>query len=117
MTKPKTIFVDIDGTIFKHKGSLVKTLLEESCLLDGVAERFDEWKGKNYCIIITTARPESMREKTAKELQKSGLFYDKLIMGITSGERIVINDVKPGNLRSANCFNVPRNEGLKGVLL
>lgn len=63
----KTIFCDIDGTLLSHQGTL-SCISEEQKVLPGVHEKFDEWSFKNYTIILTTARPESMREMTIKQL-------------------------------------------------
>lgn len=121
----KTIFIDIDGTIFPHVGSLSKIMgnydnwiLQEP--LPGVKEKFNEWAYKGYKIIITTARPASMETLTINQLDSNGLFYDKLIMGLPRGPRVVINDIKPATeeypeLITAEAVNLVRNEGLSGV--
>ena len=46
-------------------------------------------------IILTTARPEYLREHTEKELNQNKLNYDRLIMEIERGPRILINDMDP----------------------
>lgn len=121
----KTIFIDIDGTIFPHVGSLTNIidnyqdfLLQEP--LPGVREKFNEWAYKGYLIIITTARPRSLESITVQQLENAGLFYDGLIMGLPRGPRVVINDIKPATeeypeLLTAEAVNLVRNEGLSGV--
>ena len=64
-------------------------------------------------IILTTARPEYLRSHTVKELETHDLPYNKLIMEIERGPRILINDTdpnKPG--RRAIGVNLNRDEGL-----
>ena len=64
-------------------------------------------------IILTTARPEYLREHTEKQLTKNGIPYHKLIMQIERGPRYLINDMdpnKPGE--RAIAINVVRNEGI-----
>lgn len=112
----KTIFVDIDGTLFKHKGNLSNILLEESEILPGVIEKLNKWNADGHKIILTTGRTESMRNRTEEQLQKYGIFYDQLIMGLTRGERVIINDLKPGNkMRTATAIEIDRNIGLINV--
>lgn len=121
----KCIFIDIDGTILPHVGSLTKILENYSAYetpypLPGVVEKFNEWAYMGYCIIITTARPESMRAMTIDQLSACGLFFDQLIMGIPRGPRVVINDIKPATneypeLMTAEAVNVKRNSGLHNV--
>lgn len=109
---PKTIICDIDGCILKHKGNLININLEDAELLPGVKEKFDEWDKKSYKIIFLTGRKESMREVTEKQLKSFGLFWDILVMGATRGERILINDLKPGNENNtATAINMIRNQG------
>jgi dTDP-glucose pyrophosphorylase len=90
--KPKTIFCDIDGTIIKHShrfSELNKVAAED---LAGVVEKFNEWDSKGHKIILTTARKESARSFTEHQLRELGLCWDMLIMGLTSGVRVIIND-------------------------
>lgn len=112
--RPKTIFCDIDGTIFAHLGSMTKILLDNGNLLPGVREKFNEWDGKGYNIVLTTGRKESSRNHTEEQLRNAGLFWDHLIMGLGGGPRVIINDIKPYDPETptAIAINVERNKGL-----
>ena len=90
--KPKTIFCDIDGTILKHLHSISLVLSENSILLDGVKKKFDQWDSTGHRIILVTARKESTREYTEQQLKSLGIAWDQLIMGVTNGPRVLIND-------------------------
>ena len=46
-------------------------------------------------IILTTGRKEGMRRITEQQLENAGIVYDRLIMGIGGGIRVLINDLKP----------------------
>lgn len=112
MKKYKTIFCDIDGTIFKYrKFETYKTTLPEVTL--GAKQRLVEWKANGHMIVLTTARPEDFRAHTIKELSLRGIPYDRLIMGIERGPRYLINDMDPNapGIR-ATSFNVARDQGL-----
>jgi len=119
MYKTKTIFCDIDGTLIKHRGSLLLQLHNDPEILDGVHEKFDEWDRKCYNIILTTGRRESLREITEKQLSDLGIFYDHLLMGIGGGQRILINDLKADSNSPENptaiAINLVRNEGIGTV--
>lgn len=90
--KPKTIFCDLDGTILKHCHKFSDVCSTEPKLLSGVNAKFNEWDSKGYKIILTTARKESSRELTESHLRNLGLCWDYLLMGMTSGIRVLIND-------------------------
>ena len=114
--RPKTIFCDIDGTLVKHHIPAKNTdALKTLQLLPGTIEKFSEWDAKGYNIILTTGRRESMRKSTEKQLAEVGIFYDKLIMGIGGGDRIVINDNKLDGRQTAFAFNIERDKGIKDI--
>lgn len=114
--RPKTIFCDIDGTLIKHE--LPINISKEDYkmeLLNGTLEKLQEWDSKGYNIILTTGRKESLRKKTEEQLQKIGVIYDTLIMGIGGGDRILINDKKPDGRITVECFCPDRNFGISKI--
>jgi len=112
----KTLFLDIDGTLVQHVNPSVSSLPNhEMNVLNGTIEKLLEWNKKGYSIILTTGRRESNRDMTIKQLQKAGIFYDQLIMGVGRGPRIVINDKKPDGMMTAYAINIERNNGLKDI--
>lgn len=110
----KTIFIDIDGCILRHKGDMsIQVLDQDPELLPGVLDKFIEWDRAGYKIILTTGRRESLRSMTENTLKWLGIFYDQLIMGLPRGERIIINDKKPNATDStAKGISIDRNIGL-----
>ena len=112
----KTIFCDIDGTIFKHRYSSLHDIMTcNPVLLPGVIKKFIEWRSKDYYIVLTTARPEGCRRTTEEHLAIYGLFYDQLVMGLPVGPRVVINDKKPNGMVTSYAISLERNEGLESV--
>lgn len=111
---PPTIFLDIDGTIFKYR-NWIDLYKEHAELLPGVTEKMEEFENKGCRIILTTGRKESMRGQTEKELRDHGIYYDVLLMGLGGGTRYLINDKKPDGRLGAFAINVERNGGLEGV--
>jgi len=114
--KPKTIFCDIDGTIIKHVHSFSNINNVEPNLLDGVIKKFNEWDSKGYKIVLTTARKESARQMTEKHLNNLGICWDYLLMGITSGQRVLINDkLFSDDPDRAVSINVITDQGFESV--
>lgn len=116
MIRPKTIFIDIDGTIFEHIGR-EHCLQGERPILPGVKDKFIDWDLKGYNIILVSGRRESDRNITEKQLTYHGLFYDQLILGVGGGERVLINDTKPveRSHATATAITVSRNQGLENI--
>jgi NDP-sugar pyrophosphorylase family protein len=114
--KPKTIFCDIDGTILKHIHKFSDITIDSQPVLDDVIKKFNEWDSQCHRIIICTARKESAREITEKQLKQIGIAWDQLIMGCTNGERILINDKLSKRAKDrAVGINVVTNEGFTDI--
>lgn len=90
--KPCSLFIDIDGTILKHLHHFSEIPTTQPELLDGVLSKINQWDSVGHRIILCTARKESARAMTEAHLHSLGLCWDHLIMGLTSGERVLIND-------------------------
>jgi len=115
---PKTIFADIDGTLIEFPKTYEKFKSiphnKNVKVLPGVIDKLWRWASEGHNIILTTGRNESMRKITEKSLQRAGIIYDQLVMGLGPGKRYVINDVN-GDHDTAFAINVKRNEGLEEV--
>lgn len=111
MEKKKTIFCDIDGTLFEYR-KFETYMSTPAITLPGVREKMDKWNNEGHLVVLTTARPEDMREHTEKELADNSIPYGRLIMGLERGPRYLINDMdpaKPGE--RATGINLDRNVG------
>lgn len=114
--RPKTIFCDIDGTIFKHKSDIFLNYSDPPEILDNVLENIKQWEKLNYKIILTTGRKECLREITEKQLISHGVVYDNLIMNLPNGSRVLINDKKPlSSENTAFAINLVRNKGMETI--
>jgi mannose-6-phosphate isomerase len=115
MSDKKTIFCDIDGTLVEHCGLPTdQSKAENYRLTKNAKEALDLWEKNGYNIILTTGRKESMRRKTELELEKAGIIYDQLIMGLGGGTRYLINDRKEkGKKNTAHAINLVRNKGFE----
>lgn len=90
--KPKTIICDLDGTILKHAHVFSDLHQVDPKLNAGVIDKLNYWDSLGHTIVLMTARKESAREMTEKHLKSLGVMWDHLIMGVTSGKRVLIND-------------------------
>ena len=101
-----TWIIDVDGTIAEVNQPPYKN----DKLLPGVKEMWAQIP-KDDMIVIMTARPKDIQEQTLQFIRDNGLRYDLAIFGVHHGERIVVNDNKPGGLQTAIAWNVKRNKG------
>lgn len=114
-----TWLIDIDGTIFAHNPRLsgdhdgLDAGLEDT-LLPGVAQFWESLPDED-CIILLSARHPRYRTMTESALRAHGLRYDEIILGLPKGERLLLNDVKPGGLLTAHAVNLGRDAGLSGL--
>lgn len=121
-TKNATIICDIDGCLLKHKNTTLCDIImdynenpTEKLALDSVGNKISEWHKNGNKIVLITARPESMRELTIRQLNYNGIAYHHLIMGMNNGPRYLINDSSKDGDCKCYAFDLPRNEGLTNV--
>ena len=120
MNKPKTIFCDIDGTLceYPYTADMGGYDFDNKVMkpLSGTLKKLWDWDKAGHIIILTTGRKEGMRESTERQLREAGIVYDRLIMGIGGGTRVLINDLKPDREGdTAIAINLNRNEGIENV--
>lgn len=116
VTKNPTLFVDIDGTLvvyrkFSELATAVLTPIQD--VIDLVNNYYDN--GSH--IVITSARPQEYESFTKQELEKIGVKYHQILMGIGRGTRVVLNDKDPENpdLPRAVGINLNRDKGIEGL--
>lgn len=106
-----TWLIDIDGTVVKHNGH--KSGAEE--LLPGVKDFWNQIPQEDE-IILLTARTDEDGQSTIDFIKSHGLRFNKVIFGLPTGERVLINDIKPlKKLNTAIAINVSRDEGLEAL--
>lgn len=110
----KTIFSDIDGTLV-HQVLFENIDPFTSVALPGVVETMTKWFKQGHHIVLTTARPEYLRDLTIQEMDLLGIPFHQLVMGIGRAERILINN-KSGNKngKRATAVEVDKNCGFNG---
>lgn len=108
-----TVFCNIDGVIMLHEST--PNYNNKQILLNGVNDKFKEFKDNNIKVIITTSREK--RKNIETMLSHYNIFYDQLITNVSSGPHILINDIKPSypfTLQS-NAINLKRNIGMNTI--
>ena len=114
-----TLFLDIDGTIFKNSGQYsvpswgYSEPLKEN--LEVIKNLYN--KGRTQ-IILTTARKKEFEEITKTQLKKYNVPYDDIIFGLLHSKRILINDYSDTNpYPSSISINIKRDSNeLKNLL-
>jgi hypothetical protein len=115
----KTLFVDIDGTLFENSSAYLTPYIGDTTpLIENVNYLKDLISTQRVELILTTSRPEEYRDITNKQLAEIGLVYKELIMGLQHSKRIIINDFSNTNpYKTCEAINIPRNsDNLKQYL-
>ncbi len=124
----KTWFFDLDGTLLKSTSnesldSIInqfgpKSFRQEIALPS--SKKFLKNIPKQDKVVLTTARSKRHKDHTVKALDFLGIKYDQIIFDITSGARILVNDIKPKGavkngheIKTAFAINLKRDAGLE----
>ena len=104
------LFVDLDGTLLESAGELTERRWGSSGALAENIQKIQSLHATGrYQIIITTARPESIRAETVAELERHCIPFQQLIMGLLNAPRHLINDRGPNSPQMASATEVPRD--------
>lgn len=119
--RARTWLIDIDGTIFRQADRWPEIEIQDpvAALLPGVKKKLAELHMKGDRIILMTARPKVYRNSTEWQLRKAGILYHELVMDLSTGVRVLVNDKKDqeAGTDTAVAINLKRDEGLEGVEL
>lgn len=114
--KPKTLFIDIDGTILKHVHCFSELITTIPVALSGTLDKINQWDSLGHKIIFVTARKESARNFTETQLNSLGFCWDQLIMGVSSGVRVLINDkLYKSDIDRAQSINIQTDIGFNDI--
>lgn len=105
--------MDLDATVWEQGDpvEISKPGYQPKMIL-GVLDKIREWDSKNYNIILTTGRKESLREVTIRQLSYAGIVYDQLVMGLGGGDRVLINNKRRNGDLSAIAICPDYNKGI-----
>lgn len=107
----RCLFVDIDGTLVTNSSIHFPPYVGTGESLDNNISLLKSLHNSGKVkIILTTSRPEKLRELTISEMTKYNIPYDILIMGLPHCKRVLINDFANSNpYPSCESINLPRN--------
>lgn len=116
----KTLFIDFDGTLVVNTNPYFGNNMTDKCtpIIENVHKIQQLRNTGKYYIIITTSRPEWLKDITINQLNNFNIPYDKLIIGLPHTQRILINDFAPTNpFPSAKAINIKRNSNILTELI
>ena len=115
--RPRTYFIDIDGTLLVHggKNQVLNALTEGRCT-PGAQQFINDLLAYGHHVVLTTGRCENLRELTVSQLERCGITYHQLVMGLPPGVRILINDSKSDLPTTAYGITVKRDKGLLDLI-
>lgn len=107
----KCFFIDIDGTLVENSSVHFPPYIGDGKPLQKNIDLIQRlYKSGKVKIILTTSRPEEVRSVTIEEMDRNGILYDQLIMGLPHCKRILINDFANTNqYPSCEVINILRN--------
>lgn len=111
-----TIFIDLDGTLIFHNSGLdlnrkeIEEIVPININIFAELSRFQQSGGK---VIVTTTRIANSNYSLISQLESFGFKPDQIIFGLTGGQRLLVNDIKPSapHIRTALSINIARDSG------
>ena len=106
-----TLFVDIDGVIFKNSSRFFQPRWGHSSPINENASLISSLcKDPKTEVILTTSRDESFAEETERQLREAGIEFERIIYGLKHAKRILINDYANSNpYPSSIAVNIKRD--------
>lgn len=107
-----TLFVDIDGVLFKNSSEFMNPKWGETLPLHDNVKYIKELKATNRVqLVLTTARSKKFADITEKQLKEAGIQYDEILYDMLHAKRILINDhAKSNPPPSCLSFSIQRDE-------
>ena len=107
----KCLFIDIDGTLVTNSSVHFPPYVGSGETLENNVDFLNELhQSGKVKIILTTSRPEKLKQLTLMEMQTKGIPFDHIIMGLPHCQRVIINDFARSNpYPSCKSINIPRN--------
>ena len=107
----KTLFIDIDGTLFYNSGEYFTPKWGETePIKENINIIKNLYKTGKVKIIMTTARKNTFKDITINQLEKYKIPYDNIIFDLFHCKRYLINDFSQTNLfPSAIAINLKRD--------
>jgi len=107
----KCLFVDIDGTLVTNSSIHFPPYVGSGIAIEeNISFLRELYQSGKVKIILTTSRPDHLKDITITEMEDKGVPYDHLIMGLPHCQRVLINDFAKSNpYPSCSAINITRN--------
>lgn len=104
------VFCDIDGVLFQNSSKFSSEGWTYSPLQKNIETLIKIQSEGNLYLVVTTSRPEALKNELDRELKSHGLQVDQFVMGLPHGSRYLINDFSATNpFPSAVAINLERD--------
>ena len=104
------VFCDIDGVLFKNSSKFAPDGWTYSPLQRNLDALKEIQSAGNLYLVVTTSRPEELKDELDTQLHAAGLRVDQFVMGLPHGSRYLINDFSTTNpFPSAVAINLERD--------
>lgn len=106
-----TIFLDIDGVIFKNASQYFHPMWGEGEPLQKNIDFIKRLKEtQRVQLILTTSRSSNFAEITERQMKNFGIKYDNILYNMQHSQRIIVNDYSKSNpYKSCDAVNVKRD--------
>lgn len=106
-----TLFIDIDGVLVKNSGEFCLPLWGTTGALEKNVAHVNGLHSSGHAhVVLTTSRPESMRDATLEQLRDLGIAHDQIVFGLPHTKRVIVNDYAlTSPYRSCDAVNVVRD--------
>ena len=113
-----TLFCDIDGVLFQNSSSFAPGGWNSEPVRKNVEALIEIQKNYNAFLVVTTTRPQSIKEVVVQKLESLGLRVDDAVFGLPHCRRVLINDYSNSNpYPSASAISLARDsEEFAGAL-
>ena len=115
----KTLFIDIDGTLFYNCGKYGEIKWGENLPIEqNINYLKDLYRENRTQIILTTSRSSEYKDVTIKQLEKYNIPYNNIIFDLFHCKRYLVNDFADTNpYPSAIAINLQRDSSNLDLLL
>ena len=104
------VFCDVDGVLFKNSSKFAPDGWVSNPLQKNIDALIELQKKGNLYLVVTTSRPDILRDELDQKLKAYGLQVDQFVMGLPHGARYLINDFSATNpYPSAIAINLERD--------
>lgn len=104
MNNKNTIFCKIEGSLINENNNNI---------IESIVNKINNAYDQGNIIVLTTNKPENMRNQLINILNNNNIKFSKLLMGLPNGPQISINNYDDNNNHKSFSFSTKKNEGFE----